>query len=140
MKLKKIICIYLMFVMVMTGCGQFRRLTSGSDITIKKQDENKNGNSGNNSGNKIVPADPTPSPTPSLLAIPTPPPSTGGKDDKDENENADKSSIGYLAIPLFAVVIAIGGYNQRIQQEAQEAQEAQRIMKDFKAKHNNYFR
>jgi hypothetical protein len=114
--------------MVMTGCGQVKHLIGGSDTTIKKQDENKNKKSGNNLGNKIVPPEPpptsTPAPTPSLLAK-SPPPSTGGKDEnKDENEDAEKSSIGYLAIPLFAVVIAIGGINQQNQQEAREAQEA----------------
>jgi hypothetical protein len=90
MKTKKIICIYLVLVMVLTGCGQFRRLTDGSDTTIKKQDENKNEKSGNNSGNAIVPQNPTPAPTPSLLASPTP--TTGGKD-KNKNKDAEHSLI-----------------------------------------------
>jgi hypothetical protein len=88
-RIKKLICIYLALVMVLTGCGQVKRLTGGSDITIKNQDENKNEKSDNNSGKEIVPADPTPSPTPT--PEPTADPLAG---DKGKNEASDK---GYYA-------------------------------------------
>jgi hypothetical protein len=65
--MKKIICIYLIFAMVLTGCGKVKHLIGGSDKLIENNDKNSVG---------IIPSDPTPSPTPT--------------DGKDENEKAEQ--------------------------------------------------
>jgi hypothetical protein len=40
MKTKKLICIYLVLVMVLTGCGQAKRLTTGRNETTVLQEQN----------------------------------------------------------------------------------------------------
>jgi hypothetical protein len=79
-KMKKIICIYLVLVMVLTGCGKVKHLIGGSDKLIENNDKNKNSVG-------IIPSDPTPSPTPTPEPSSTP---TGGK---DKNKDAEHSLI-----------------------------------------------
>jgi hypothetical protein len=63
MKTKKIIYIYLLLVMILTGCEKVRCLTGVSDTTIKNPDKNKN-----SAG--IIPPTPSPTPTPAPSSSP----------------------------------------------------------------------
>jgi hypothetical protein len=103
--MKKLVCIYLVLVMVLTGCGKARRLTGGSDKIIEIKDEHNDGNSGDNSVNEIVPADPTPSP------IPTPEPSsspTGGKDENEKAEQIRDTQVNRLRTFVIGDLIFLG--------------------------------